>query len=134
MSRMRDVAPFLAGVGTGLAAAVLLAPDAGDKTRNRIRGFANQGLKKANDAVTNGIQDVRDAADRVAAKGTAAFNDQQQETEEAMSNLKDKAKEKIDDAATAAKQASAIAVDKAREAAHQAGKKMEEGGKRLQNA
>ena len=51
-----------------------------------------------------------------------------------MSNLKDKAKEKIDDAADAAKKATDQVVDKAKDVAHSAGKKMEEGEKRLQDA
>jgi hypothetical protein len=50
-----------------------------------------------------------------------------------MSDLKNKAKEKIDDAADAAKKASAKVADKAKDIAHKGGKKMEEGGKRLQD-
>lgn len=51
-----------------------------------------------------------------------------------MSNLKDKTKKKIDDAADAAKKAADQVIDKSKDAAHSAGKKMEEGGKRLQDA
>ena len=51
-----------------------------------------------------------------------------------MSDLKDKAKEKIDDAADAAKKATEKVADKAKDIAHQGGKKLEEGGKRLQDA
>jgi hypothetical protein len=51
-----------------------------------------------------------------------------------MSDFKGKAKDKIDDAANAAKRGTDKVVDKSKEAAHNAGKKMEEGGKRLQNA
>jgi hypothetical protein len=51
-----------------------------------------------------------------------------------MSDLKDKAKEKIDDAADATKKASDKVIDKSKDVAHSAGKKMEEGGKRLQDA
>jgi uncharacterized protein YjbJ (UPF0337 family) len=51
-----------------------------------------------------------------------------------MSDLKDKAKETIDDAANAVKKATAKVVDRSRDIAHGAGKKMEEGGKRLQDA
>ena len=51
-----------------------------------------------------------------------------------MSDLKDKAKKKIDDGANAAKEATDQVVDKAKDVAHTAGKKMEEGGKRLQDA
>ena len=51
-----------------------------------------------------------------------------------MSDLKDKAKEKIDDAANAIRKAADKVVDKSKHAAHSLGKKIEEGGKRLQDA
>ena len=51
-----------------------------------------------------------------------------------MGDLKDKAKEKIDNAAKATKRAADPLVDKSKDVAHNAGKKMEEGGTRLQNA
>jgi F0F1-type ATP synthase membrane subunit b/b' len=50
-----------------------------------------------------------------------------------MSDLKDKAKEKIDDAARAAKKVTDHATDTAKDLAHKAGKKMEEGAKRLKD-
>ena len=51
-----------------------------------------------------------------------------------MKDLKDKAKEKVHDAADATKKIADQVVDKSKDAAHSAGKKMEEGGKRLQDA
>ena len=51
-----------------------------------------------------------------------------------MSDLKDKTKKKIDDGANAARKATDQVVDKAKDVTHKAGKKMEEGGKRLQDA
>jgi hypothetical protein len=51
-----------------------------------------------------------------------------------MGDLKDKAKEKIDDAADATKKATGRVVDKSKSVAHDAGKKIEKGGKRLQDA
>ncbi len=51
-----------------------------------------------------------------------------------MSDLKDKAKETIDDAARAAKKVTDQATDAAKDLAHKAGKKLEEGAKRLKNA
>jgi ElaB/YqjD/DUF883 family membrane-anchored ribosome-binding protein len=56
------------------------------------------------------------------------------ERSETMSNLKDKTKKKIDDAADAAKKAADQVIDKSKDVAHSAGKKVEEGGKRLQDA
>ena len=49
-----------------------------------------------------------------------------------MSNIKDRAKSKIDDAATAAKKGADKVAAKSRDLAHQAGKSVEKGGKRLQ--
>ena len=49
-------------------------------------------------------------------------------------NLKEKTNDKIDQAASAAKKAAGDVIDKSKEVAHQAGKKLEEGGKRLQDA
>ena len=51
-----------------------------------------------------------------------------------MSDLKDKAKEKIDAAARASKKAADQAAETAKDLAHKAGKKLEEGAKRLKNA
>ena len=51
-----------------------------------------------------------------------------------MSDMKDKAKQKIDDAADGAKKAADKIVDKSKDVAHSAGKKMEKGGKQLQDA
>jgi hypothetical protein len=51
-----------------------------------------------------------------------------------MSDLKDKAKDKIDAAAETAKKATEKVVDKTKDVAHAAGKKMEEGAKKLKDA
>lgn len=51
-----------------------------------------------------------------------------------MSDLKDKAKDKIDDAADATKRGAGKVVDKAKDLAHSAGKKLEEGGKKLKDS
>ena len=50
-----------------------------------------------------------------------------------MSDLKDKAKKKIDGAADATKKATDKVIDKSKDVAHSTGRKMEEGGKRLQD-
>jgi hypothetical protein len=54
--------------------------------------------------------------------------------ERIMNDFRDKAKDKIDDAAKAAKSATDKIADKSKEATHTAGKKLEEKGKKLQNA
>ena len=51
-----------------------------------------------------------------------------------MSNLKDIAKDKIDDASRAVKKVTDQATDTAKDLAHKAGKKLEQGAKRLKNA
>jgi hypothetical protein len=48
-----------------------------------------------------------------------------------MSDLKDKAKDKIDTVADATKKGAAKVADKAKDVAYSAGKKVEEGGKKL---
>jgi ElaB/YqjD/DUF883 family membrane-anchored ribosome-binding protein len=50
-----------------------------------------------------------------------------------MSNLKDKAADKVDAAPKAIKKTSDKAADKSKDFAHQAGKAVEKGGKRLQD-
>jgi len=49
-----------------------------------------------------------------------------------VNNLKDKAKAKMNEATKAMKKTSDKVVDKSKEMAHQAGKAVEKGGKRLQ--
>lgn len=49
-----------------------------------------------------------------------------------MSNLKDKAKDKVDAAAEALKKTSDNVIDKSKDLAHDAGKAVEQGGKRMQ--
>jgi|SRR5450432_1534446 gas vesicle protein len=124
------ITPFLAGVGIGVAVSVLLAPEAGGKTRSRIRDIASG----AGDALKERAEDLGDATADAFEEGKLAWRAEQNERSQIMSDLKDKAKEKIDDAADAAKKAAAKVVDKSKDVAHSAGKKMEEGGNRLQDA
>jgi hypothetical protein len=51
-----------------------------------------------------------------------------------MSDLKDKVKEQSDEAAEATKKVLDSAVDKSKDIAHEIGKRVEQGGKRLQDA
>lgn len=51
-----------------------------------------------------------------------------------MSDFKDKARKKIDEAADATKKAVDKVVNRSKDVVHNAGKKMEEGGKRLRSA
>ena len=54
--------------------------------------------------------------------------------EKEMGDLKDKVKEQIDDAAEATKKVLDKAVDKTKDVAHEIGKRVEQGGKRLKDA
>jgi gas vesicle protein len=65
------------------------------------------------------------------AKGAHCANDKGNQL---MSDLKGKVTDKIDDAAAAAKRTASEVVDKSRDVAHNAGKKVEEAGKKMQEA
>jgi gas vesicle protein len=130
MTKRDSLVPFLAGVGVGAAAAVLLAPDAGRKTRGRIAEYATRTV----DAAKKGGQDIGDAAGEVLNKTNVILSDQRKKGNEIAANLGDKAKDTIDHTAGALKHAVNKVVAGSNDAAHTFGKTMEEGGKRLQNA
>jgi gas vesicle protein len=114
---------LLTGFGVGMAAAVMFAPEAGHKLRRRIRVNARRAgglFKKRAEMFTSAAGEV--------------LQDGHQEISRTVTDLKDKAKEKIDGAADATKKAADQVIDKSRDVAHNMGKKMEEAGKRLQNA
>jgi gas vesicle protein len=114
---------LLAGLGVGMAAAVLFAPEAGEKMRRRIRLNARR---------TTGLFKKR--AEMFTSAAGEVLQNGHQEISRTMNDLTGKAKEKIDDAADATKKAADQVADKSRDVAHHMGKKMEEAGKRLQNA
>jgi len=130
LRKNNPVIPFLAGLGVGVAATVLLVPEAGRKTRNRIGDIAG----RAADALKARAQNVRDRTEDLFQEGKSTWKEQEIKRRETMSDLKDKAKDKIDDAADATKKAAGKVVDTSKDIAHSAGKKLEEGGKRLQDA
>ena len=122
--------PFLVGLGVGIVATVLLVPEAGRKTRHRIGDIAG----RAADALKAHARNLHDTTESLLQEGKSTWNEQEIKRRETMSDLKDKAKEKIDDAADAAKTAAGKLVDTSKDVAHGAGKKLEEGGKRVQDA
>ena len=114
---------LLTGFGVGMAASVMFAPEAGHKLRRRIRVNARRAgglFKKRAEMFTS-------AAGEVLENG-------HHEISRTMTGFTDKAKETIDEAAGATKKAADQVIDKSRDVAHNMGKKMEEAGKRLQNA
>ena len=121
--------PFAAGLAIGVTAALLLVPDAGGNTRNHIRNAA----RRVGDGLKAGAEKLSRTAVGISTEEMTAGieNGGRRKT---MSDMKDKAKQKIDDAADGAKKAAEKVVDKSKDVAHSAGKKMEEGGKRLQDA
>jgi len=120
--------PFAAGLAVGVTATLLFVPEAGGDTRNHIRNAA----RRVGDGLKAGVENLGHAAVGVPSEEITA--DIENGRRKTMSDLKDKAKQNIDDAAAAAKKAADKAVDKSKDVAHSAGKKMEEGGKRLQDA
>ena len=121
--------PFAVGLAMGVAVTLLLVPDAGGKTRNRIRNAARQ----VGDGLEARAKQLGSAVAGAPSDGIAA-GVEPGGRRKTMNDMKDNAKQKIDDAADAAKKAAGKAVDKSKEVAHSAGKKMEEGAKRLQDA
>lgn len=130
LRKNEHVGTFLVGFGMGAVTSVLLASDTARKTRRRIRSV----VKSAKGAVTKRAEAVAYAAREAFEEGQRKWTDGRKERNRTMSNLKDKAKEKIDHVADAAKKVTDQAADKATDLAHKAGKKMEQGGKRLQDA
>ena len=122
MQKTDNVALFLAGAGIGLAASLLLAPDAGGKTRRRIRDAAN----RAGDILKNRAKDASAASNEV----LDDYGLTRKEIRKRVSDLQAKARAKAGDATDAAKSAAKQAVDKANDVAE----KIEESGHRLQEA
>ena|ERR1700679_2269711 len=98
---------FLAGVGIGVAGAILLAPQSGQETRRRIKKSA---------------QDTADFLTNQADAFTRSTAERITDTKQNLSNKFD-----------AATDTTNAIVDKSRDIAHTVGKKMEQGGKRLQD-
>ena len=130
MSKDNSLMMFFAGVGIGVAGTLLLAPSSGREMRSRIRGSANRG----GDYLRQQADSWKSSVDDAVAAGQQAFHESVSKGADSVSNLKDKVKDKIDDASERAKDTADNAIDKTRELAHQAGKSMEKGGKRLQDA
>jgi gas vesicle protein len=121
--------PFAAGLAVGVTATLLLVHEAGGSTRNHIRNAARRvgdGLKVRTKRFSRAAVGVSGEE-----KTAGVENGQRRKT---INDMKDKAKQKIDEAADAAKKAAGKVADKSKDIAHSAGKKMEQRGKRLQDA
>ena len=114
---------LLTGFGVGMAASVMFAPEAGHKLRRRIRVNARRASGR-----------FKKRAERFTSAAGEILQNGHQEISRTMTGFTDKAKEKFDDDAGATKKAADQVVYTSRDVAHHMGKKMEEAGKRLQNA
>lgn len=119
---------FVTGLGIGIAGALLLAPQSGAELRSRLRGGADQTKDYLKERVGALSQTVGDTV----AQGKQGLSNTLARGRDSMSDLRDKVKEKVRDAADVAEKAGDKVVGKSKDLAHDAGRKMEEGGKRLQ--
>jgi len=119
---------FLAGLGLGAAGAVLAAPSSGRETRARLRS----GAEAAGGYVKQRADALSESGAELVAQGTQAWNDTVSKGKDAVTGLKEKLKGSIDDGSVAAKLAADKVVEKSKDFAHEAGRSMERGGKRLQ--
>jgi gas vesicle protein len=130
LRKINHLAPFLVGFGLGITASLLLAPQAGRNTRNRIRDVT----RVVGDGLEERAESLCDEAADVLSGRTMTARHEEVGGEKTLNNIKDKAKDKIGDAADGGKNAADKVVDKSKDFAHSASKKMEEGGKLLQDA
>lgn|ERR1035438_10156619 len=129
MRNIENMTSFLAGLGVGVAASVLLAPKSGAETQTRIREIAN----RAGTALNTKAKDLTAAATGAVQDAKRTMQQGQNQANQAINDFKNKAHQTIDDATDATKSATGQAVDKSRNAVHVAGEKMEVGGKMLQD-
>jgi gas vesicle protein len=130
LRRIDHFTSLMAGFGVGLAASILLAPEAGGKTRSRIGDMAKRVGGVGKDRAEILGVDAGSALKEL----QLTLSDPRNEGRQTMSDLKDKAEQKLEDAADATKTAADKLVHKSKEVAHSAGEKMEEGADRLQKA
>ena len=126
MTKNNGLPIFLAGVGVGAAVGLLLVAS----SRVELGARARKALRSASEDLTDGSRRVRERVSAVLSGGEQALK----EGGKAMSDVKDQLKDKIDDAANASKKVVDKVVDKSKDVAHDAGEKLEWGGKRLQDA
>ena len=130
MSKDDRLLIFFAGLGVGVAGTLLFAPASGSELRSRLRN----GAGKTGEYLKTQAAALKGPLEEVYAQGKQVFNETVSKGNDALGNLKDKVKDKIDDASDKAQDAAGDVIDKSRDLAHQAGKTMEKGGKRLQDA
>jgi len=123
MGKATCLTSLLTGFGVGMAATIMFAPEAGHKIRRRIRVNARR---------ASGL--FKERAEMVSNAAGEVLQNSHQEIRRTMSGFADKAKEKIDDAADVTRKAADQVIDKSRDVTHTVGKKLEETGKRLQDA
>ena len=101
--------------------------------RTRVPGeSAPWCLERVNARRASGL--FKQRAEMFTSAAGEVLQNRHQEISRTMTGFRNKAKEKIDDAADVTQKAADQVIDKSRDVAHHMGKKMEEAGKRLQNA
>jgi len=98
------------GIAAGMAAGLLLAPLAGKETRKRLNRYVKRRAEHCEELLDSSLT-----------KGTRLAGD-----------LKEKVHDTIGEAADSARKVTENVIDKAKDVAHEAGKTMVKGGKRLQ--
>jgi gas vesicle protein len=101
---------FLSGIAAGTVGGLLLAPLAGKDARKRLNRYMNRRVERCEELLDSSLT-----------KGARVAGD-----------LKEKVHETIGDAADTAKKVTETVIDRAKDVAHEAGKTMVKGGKRLQ--
>jgi hypothetical protein len=116
LRKLDYLASFMAGVGIGVAASLLMSPNGGDNSPNRSRGTGRHLGDSQKEGAENPGVSPKPGAER-----------------KTNGRSKDKAKQqKTEVAAVGAKKTADRIIDKSKDVAHSAGTKMER--KRLRNA
>ncbi|HUQ91197.1 MAG TPA: YtxH domain-containing protein [Bryobacteraceae bacterium] len=119
---------FVAGLGIGAAGALLAAPASGRETRARLRDRA----EAAGDYMKQRTEKLTESGAALISQGSQAVSETVARGRDVVSGLKEKIQGTYNEGSAAAKEATDAAVDKTRDLAHEAGRSMERGGKRLQ--
>jgi len=101
---------LLSGIAAGTVAGLLLAPLAGKETRKRLNRYMDRRMERCEELLDSSLT-----------KGARFAGD-----------LKERVQDTIGDAADTARKVTETVIDRAKDVAHEAGKTIVKGGKRLQ--
>ena len=112
----KSLMPFLAGLGAGVVAGILLAPEQGQRIRERVGKFAKQSA----DAVKERAENLSHAAGETLNSGAKS--------------LRNSANDAVESATAKITNAADEFAQKSKRVEHRVGKNLEDAGKRLQEA